>query len=506
MQRRSLVLVTVDCLRADRIGSRRSVLALTPFLDGLSNESISFSHALVAGAPTYFSFPGIMASRHPLGLGREITGVAPGEPTIATTLHDAGYDTAAFIAGNPYLSARFGYREGFDQFSDFLEPGPTPDAIFTAEANSRWSQLNRRIERWSSCSRISAATYNELYFHYCQWRSWGEGWSLDRLRRYPAANVLVDEACAWLKQRTNRPFFLWIHLMDPHHPYYPPPEALQSLGISNITPKRARFLNSFWNRADVSVRRLQHYREEVMGLYDAGVHWVDRQLSHLVDVLKEQHRWTETIFAVTADHGEQFLEGGNRYHPPTSLREQLIRVPLLIHADGLSASNVNGPFSLIHLSPTLLQGLGVESPSTFNGRGLWNEISSGKLPDLPAIVECIESCNNQLSMSEPLGSRLMAVVQGKYKLVLRFRENNDRFYDLESDPDEVSPLPDTVQTKDRAQLLECAREHLRKAAERRDPELALRARLRSIRQRMAAKSTSSGTLRKEYAVEIGEHG
>ncbi len=75
----------------------------------------------MAGAPTYFSFPAILASRYPLALGRDVLGIAPHESTLATVLHDAGYTTAAFLAGNPYLSRRYGYDQGFDTLSRFSE-------------------------------------------------------------------------------------------------------------------------------------------------------------------------------------------------------------------------------------------------------------------------------------------------------------------------------------------------------------------------------------------------
>jgi arylsulfatase A-like enzyme len=98
--------------------------------------------------------------------------------------------------------------------------------------------------------------------------------------------------------------------MDPHHPYYPPQDALSSLGVSYISPQRALHLNSSWNRFDIDARRLDRHREEIVTLYDAGVRWVDQQLSHLVDTLQKRQRWSETVFAVTADHGEEFLEHG----------------------------------------------------------------------------------------------------------------------------------------------------------------------------------------------------
>src|SRR5205807_8394772 len=108
-------------LRAEHVGFAGYPRPVTPFLDSIAPESSVFSEAIVAGAPTYFSFPAIMASRYPLGLGREVLGIAPDEPTIATALQDSGYQTAAFLAGNPYLSPRFGYDQGFDKFHDFLD-------------------------------------------------------------------------------------------------------------------------------------------------------------------------------------------------------------------------------------------------------------------------------------------------------------------------------------------------------------------------------------------------
>jgi len=504
MQARSSVLVTVDCLRADRLGFRGYSRPLAPFLDALAQQSIVFSSAVAAGAPTYFSFPAIMASRYPLSLGREVVGVAPGEPTIATVLQESGYETGAFLAGNPYLTARLGYAQGFGQFSDFLHLADARAGSVKFSASPGFSRFNRALERLSNRTKLTAAAYNELYFRYCQWRSGRERLSMDQLRRYPAANVVVDAACDWLKERSGRPFFLWIHLMDPHHPYYPPPEAMESLGMSHITPKYARFLNSVWNRGDLSPRRLQRYRKEVMALYDAGVHWVDRQLARLVEFLKAHNQWDDTVFLVTADHGEEFLEHGNRYHSPVGLAEQLIRVPILIHAPGSSAARVTDTFSLIHLAPTLLEGLGVEIPHSFRGRALWNDLSTGKLPGSPAIVECVESCNNQFSAADRCGNRLMVVLDGDHKLVLRFREQSDSLYDLARDPEERRPLPDTVETKNRARLLECARDYLRYEREHRDQALALRARLRELRHHVVLKSAPVEA--DKTTIETAEHG
>src|ERR1700691_5243392 len=106
--RKSLILITVDCLRADHCGFMGYTAPTTPFLNKLASESFVFPNATVAGVPTYYSFPAIMASRHPLAFGREMLGLAPGETNLASVLKDAGYKTAFFGAGNPYLSAQLG--------------------------------------------------------------------------------------------------------------------------------------------------------------------------------------------------------------------------------------------------------------------------------------------------------------------------------------------------------------------------------------------------------------
>ena len=98
--------------------------------------------------------------------------------------------------------------------------------------------------------------------------------SLDALRRFPAADVIIDHALSWLESIGKRPFFLWLHLMDPHAPYYPKEKALQLMGCDPITPFRARYLNSYWNRSDLGPKKLGGHRDYIVALYDAGIRWV----------------------------------------------------------------------------------------------------------------------------------------------------------------------------------------------------------------------------------------
>ena len=135
-----------------------------------------------------------------------------------------------------------------------------------------------------------------------------------------------------------------------------------------MTASRARYLNGCWNRFDVGSKRLRRYRDNVITLYDAGVCWMDAQISRLlVEVLRQLQLWRNCVFALTADHGEEFLEHG-RYHAP-ALTEELIHVPLVLRVPGAAKREVSSnPFSLLHLAPTLLAAAGLPIPVEFQGQ------------------------------------------------------------------------------------------------------------------------------------------
>ncbi|MGH9516586.1 MAG: sulfatase, partial [Terriglobales bacterium] len=356
---RSLILITVDCLRADRVSHSGNERAITPFLDSLADESFVFTNAYASGIPTYYSLPALLASRHPLALGRDAIGIAPGESTIATELKECGFQSAAFVAGNPYVCAEHGYSSGFDIFRNFL----SADEIEFEEdkdgspQKSLRGRANRVISKACHSLPGLGSAYDEIYFQYCQQSVGRDGASFDNLRRFPSADVIVDCAIAWLQQSCATPFFLWLHLMDPHAPYYPKAEALQEMG-SELDLAEARRLNSFWAREDLSSRRSLKSREPVESLYDSGVRWADRQIGRLANRLVELNLWDQCALAVTADHGEEFLDHDGKFHPPVNLHEELIRVPLLMRVPGHpQGREVECPIGLIDLAPTLFDTL-----------------------------------------------------------------------------------------------------------------------------------------------------
>ena len=479
-KRKSLVLITVDCLRADHCGFYGYSRATTPFLDKIAAESFVVPTAVVAGAPTYYSLPAMLASRMPLAFGRDVIGLAPDETTLATVLREAGYATAAFSAANPYISPRFGYDQGFEVFEDFLD-FESSAAQDSSDSSSTRSRLNRSFSRAAQAVGLGSL-YDELYFQYCLRIASSEVEGMDALRRFPTAEVIVDRALAWLKPREPRPFFLWLHLMDSHSPYYPSQAAYRELNGREISARRARYLNGFWNRSDLTPARLRRKRDSVIELYDGGIRSVDTQVARLVSHLKQSDLWGECAFVLTADHGEEFLDHGRRYHAPVDLHEEIVRVPLMIFGSFAKQQVSAAPFSHLHLAPTLLDMLDVPAPDSFRGVSLWNNLQRGTSWEDPAITECVYGCTNPFRAQDRLGARLLSVRSARHKLIVRIEPGSvEELYDLATDPGEERPLPAGAQKEVRAQLLLAARVHMQKMTDGRNATMRLKARLRDLR-------------------------
>jgi len=479
-EQKSLVLVTVDCLRADHTGFMGYARPTTPFLDSLAAESFVFPRAISTGAPTYYSLPGIMASRFPLALGREVTGIAPGEQTMATVLREAGYRTGAFVAANPYLSARFGYEQGFEVFEDFLGNNERFSKADEAPPVRRTrTRLNEQIAKVMHTGGRLGRWYDDLYFEYCQRVAARGSVSWESLRRFPAADVLVMQACEWLASVGDQSFFLWLHFMDPHAPYYPSADALKAMG-ADIAPAHGRYVNAFWNRSDLSAERRRRYRDDVVLLHDAGIRWVDTQIGRLVECLQNSRQWESSVLALTADHGEEFLDHGGCFHAPSHGYQELLRVPLMVRVPGGEKRPLSkSPFSQIHLMPTVLEAMGVEPPSECEGRSYWKEVQAGGEWG-PAISESVGGCTNPMMAEKRLHGRVLVVQDQRYKLIVDFDHAEELLFDLDSDPAELRPLAPGTETAARARLLRTALQHLSRSSCG-SKELAVRARVHELR-------------------------
>src|SRR5207248_1377641 len=138
------------------------------------------------------------------------------------------------------------------------------------------------------------------------------------------------------------------------------------------------------------------YRDEIVMLHDAGIRRVDGQVSRLVATLQRLSLWESAVFVLTADHGEEFLDHGGRFHLPSRAYQELMHVPLILRVPGTDKVSLStAPFSQIHLAPTLLEAIGTESPEEFEGISYWGNIEHGGRWET-AVSESVGQCTNPM--------------------------------------------------------------------------------------------------------------
>jgi len=207
---------------------------------------------------------------------------------------------------------------------------------------------------------------------------------------------------------------------------------------------------------------------------------MDTQLARLVEVLRNLSLWDSSVFVLTADHGEEFLDHGGRFHAPSQAYQEMLHVPLLMRVSGVKKIALsNAPFSHVHLVPTALDAIGIEPPQEFEGRSYWAEALQGGGWEW-AVSESIGRCTNPMDAGKRMGGRVLVVQDRRHKLVLDFDREQEKLFDLESDPRELRALPPEMEKSARARLLRKGLQHLERPARGFNRELAIRARVHEL--------------------------
>jgi arylsulfatase A-like enzyme len=359
----SILLVTLDTTRADRIGAYGYAAAQTPTLDRLAREGVLFEAALAPAPITLPSHASILTGVTPPAHGVRDNGffaLGPRAELLPEALRQSGHRTGAFV-GSFVLHPRYGLDQGFEVYRA-PEPGAGASPGFEPE------------------------------------------------RR---ADAVVDDALAWLAQLApGEPFFVWLHLFDPHYPYAPP------------EPWRSRQTHP----------------------YDGEIAFVDHELGRLLRALEQDGRARNLLVAVTADHGESAGEHGEGSHG-VFLYQATLHVPLLLWGAPVAAaagSRVAESVSLVELPATLLALAGL-SPGLLPhaaGPPLLAAGGVARAPD-PERAHYVESLLPYFSFR---WRGLRGLVQGGYKLV---EGVEPELYALGEDPREqrdlAAALPERVE-------------------------------------------------------------
>ena len=292
-QRPNVVLITLDTVRADRVGFLGSQRGLTPNLDTLAHQSVVFTHAYAQVPLTTASHATILTGTYPQFHQVNDFGVplATDVPYAPDIFRRHGYHTAAFIGSlvlDPTARSAPGFDRGFDTF----------DAGFHRRrpGENRYQAIERR------------------------------------------GGEVVAHALAWLSLHPRGPFFIWVHLYDPHDPYDPP------------EPYKSRYASA---------------------PYDGEIAYADSAVGKLLSQLRVRGLYDGALIAVMADHGEALGEHGEDTHG-IFLYDETIHVPLLFKMPGerSAGKRIENRVQLVDVLPTILQGAGVPVPKEVQGQSL----------------------------------------------------------------------------------------------------------------------------------------
>ncbi len=363
---RNLLVVTLDTLRADRVGSYGYAAARTPRLDALAARGLRFARAATVVPLTLPAHSSLMTGTFPARHAVLDNGgyyLDQEHETLAEVLKPRGFRTGGFISAF-VLDSRWGIEQGFDRYFDDFDL--------------------RQFETQAG---------------------------MDAIQR--PGNETVDEALRWLGAERERPFFLWVHLYDPHTPYAAPREHAAS------------------------------FPRTLQGAYDAEIAFTDFQLGRLVDALEADGRLGRTVIAVLGDHGEMLGEHGEQTHG-FFVYDAAVRIPLVVAAPGLAARTVEDQVRIVDVMPTLLELLEVPSPRAVQGTSLL-PLARGERLNLMALSE------SWFPRFHYGWSELQAIQDERFKLI---RAPRRELYDLARDPLETSDLaaaePGRVATLERA--------------------------------------------------------
>lgn len=392
--RPNVILILVDALRRDHVGAYGYGRSTTPYLDELADRGVTLTNAYSQAPQTLTSTASLFTSRSFPYMLREVDHdpipglaedrqelwaktprMAQANLTMAEALRDAGYQTLGLF-DNPHHHPTSGFWQGFD------------DAQY----------LTGR-----------------------------------RGLPYARADTVCRTLVEWVEGRDRaRPFFAYVHLMDVHNPYSPPPSqrALFPPGEG-----RHLYVNGVPEEgfSDADLYAMQ-------ALYDAEIRFVDDTLNLTLSRLQAQGELEDTVIVVTSDHGDEFLDHGGLGHGMT-VELELLRIPIVIAGaipDTARGLRLEFLVRNLDLFPTILDIVGSPMPPDLEGTSLWPWIAGTSTMDPPQLT------------SYAWISQLRSVTTDRWHMMADRKEGTRRLYDIDTDPpgsaDVLERHPETVRS------------------------------------------------------------
>lgn len=397
----NVLLVVLDTVRTDHLSAYGYPWETTPRLDALARRGVLFEDCT---AQASWTMPSMISLMTGLPIFTTIHRVPDEHPVLAEAFAAAGYRTGAAVA-NALLSSDAGFGRGVDSFA-------------VRQAMTR------------------------------QWK---------------AADV-TDQALDFLSQPDERPFFLWLHYLDPHNPYEPPEIPFRRDPAELFEPWEREGIRRAVESAPEDERRFLRWEEgdlaREIDRYDGELLYLDRELGRVLDALDASGRADATYVVVVGDHGETLFrrpEHPDRLAQTRQIREkrgermrlsdylkrehdswlyeELVRTPFIVAGPGLPPGRrVEALVTNLDVLPTLL-GLAGLPGGPGPGRDLSEVLRAGR--PVPPAPWAPSLCSHAVSVRAADGRKLVVPTEA----MVRRHGHAVQLFDLESDPNELTPLP-----------------------------------------------------------------
>ncbi|MFH1312447.1 MAG: sulfatase [Candidatus Eisenbacteria bacterium] len=380
----NVIIIGIDTLRPDHLGCYGYGRATSPNIDRFAAEGVLCEKAISQSPWTLPSFATVFTSLYPTQHGAMVVKSRMREsfPTLATILRDAGYATGAIINA-PALKPANGVDRGFD--------------------HCHMTPLDGRN-----------------------------------------ADGTTRDALEWIDTIDNQPFFMFVHYFDPHLSYSPPSPYDQRFDPGYEGRIGDSFdLEGFSRVRDVMFEELKVLSaadwNHIVSLYDGEIAFTDKAIEDLLKGLYDRALRGNTLIVFLSDHGEEFYEHGGFEHGH-SLYNELIWIPLMFSLPGVLPEGVrlSRQVRLLDVAPTILDILGMEPPSHFEGVSLRPLLEGTGVP----AVRDGSLLPHDVAYSEAImhGPEMKSVSAYPLKLVHHMATDKDMLFDLENDPEEMRNL------------------------------------------------------------------
>lgn len=382
--RPNVLLISLDTLGADHLGSFQGPEGVSPNLDRWLENSASFRRSYAQYGSTLASHASIFSALYPVH--HQMFRSQPSRllrTSLVRTIADAGYHTAAFTEGG-FVGGGYGFAVGFDRYE---------------EGNPHFAE---------------------------QMNSW--------------ADKTFDAAARWLEALApQQQYFLFVHTYEVHSPYLPR-DADASTYANRLTPGDEREFSASAQFARMMLPDLREHPsprdlDRLEALYHSEIRSLDALLGDFLRRIEPRTR--NTVIVLLSDHGEQFGEWGRVGHGD-SLHDRVIHVPLAFRGPGIVPRVFDTPTQLVDVMPTILDLLGLPVSEPLDGRSLAPVLRDPSLTLEPRPAYAEQRTTRQRCRRDGVSSTCpvdrVAVIDGRFKLVDERSPDSQRLYDLRGDP------------------------------------------------------------------------